>query len=540
VFQVPTRELADTVERIESVRDPVPRARRSISRPRASLTRRPGGGSCAGPADAATCDNPGMAATRTDGRLAPKRPALARLLISRSSRLSALVASAVLVVGSTLLVGAVTPSVPVRSAGVFYLLAVLGASSVYGLWWGLATSLASALAFNFFFLPPEHTLVINSSSDWLALAAFAVTAVVTSDLAGRERAGRAEAARRAEEAGLGERLATVIATAPNLDDALAGLGDQAARTLGATTGVIVRGVSPSRAAGVLALELNGRPIGELRLSGGDPAVADSPAAGRVARQLAGLIALGEERERRMREEVNARALQRSDELKTALLRAVSHDLRSPLQAISAAAGGLHFAALDDEEQELLDTIGAESGRMSRMIENLLDLSRLAAGALPRAADWLDPRELVEAAMGELFRGESQERVRVVPAPGVPLIHGDGPQLQRVVVNVIENALKFSPKDTVVDVRVAQRGAFVDIAVSDCGLGVGAADAERIFEPFSRGTRTGEVPGSGLGLAIARGLARANGGELRLLPAEGLSGGATFVLTLPATGAGAGS
>ena len=475
-----------------------------------------------------------MAATRTDGRLAARRPALSRLRETRSSRLSALAVSAVLVVASTLLVAALTPSVPVRSAGVFYLLAVLGASSVYGLWWGLATSLASTLAFNFFFLPPEHTLVINSSSDWLALAAFGVTAVVTSDLAGRERAGREEAAARAEEARLGERLATVIATAPNLDDALAGLGDQAARTLGAKSGVIVRGVSPSRGAGVLPLELNGRPIGELRLSGSDPALAGSPAAGRVARQLAGLIALGEERERRMREEVNARALQRSDELKTALLRAVSHDLRSPLQAISAAAGGLHFAALDDEEQELLDTIGAESGRMSRMIENLLDLSRLTAGALPPAADWLDPRELVEAAVAELFRGGPRERVRVRLEPDVPLVHGDGPQLQRVVVNVIENALKFSAKDDPVDVRVAQRGDFVDIAVSDRGAGVDAADAERIFEPFSRGSRPGDVPGTGLGLAIARGLARSNGCELRLAPAGG-EGGATFVLTLPATG-----
>ena len=476
-----------------------------------------------------------MAATRTDGRLSTNRPASARLRDWRSSRRSAFVVTTALVVASTLLVGALTPHVPVRSAGVFYLLAVLGASSVFGLWWGLATSLASALAFNFFFLPPEHTLVINSSSDWLALAAFAATAVVTSDLAARERAGREEAARRAEEARLGERLATVIATAPNLDDALAGLGDQAARTLGATTGVIVRGVSPTPRAGVLPLELNGRPIGELRLSGGDPGLESSPAAQRIARQLAGLIVLGEERERRMREEVNTRALKRSDELKTALLRAVSHDLRSPLQAIAVAAGGLHFAALDDEEQELLDTIGAESGRMSRMIENLLDLSRLTAGALRPAADWLDPRELVEAGVAELFRGEPQGRVRVELAPDVPLVHGDGPQLQRVVVNVIENALKFSPADRPVDVRVAPRGELVEVAVSDHGTGVSADDAERIFEPFARGAGSGDVAGSGLGLAIARGLARSNGGELRLAPSDG--NGATFILTLPAASRG---
>ena len=220
----------------------------------------------------------------------------------------------------------------------------------------------------------------------------------------------------------------------------------------------------------LPLELNGRLIGELRLTGGAPELRSSAASMRVARQLAGLIALGEERERRIREQVNAEALLRSDELKTALLRAVSHDLRSPLQAISAASGGLRFAALDDDEQELLDTIGAESGRMSRMIENLLDLSRLNAGALPPAPDWLDPRELVEAAVAELFRGEPNARIRVEVAADVPLVRGDGPQLQRAVVNVLENALKFSGADQDVEVGIARRGDAVEIAVRDRGPG----------------------------------------------------------------------
>jgi len=180
------------------------------------------------------------------------------------------------------------------------------------------------------------------------------------------------------------------------------------------------------------------------------------------------------------------------------------------------------------------TIGTESGRMSRMIENLLDLSRLTAGALAPAADWLDARELVEAAVAELFRGEPQERVRVRTAPDVPLVHGDGPQLQRVVVNVVENALKFSPVERPVDVLIAPSEGGVEIAVSDQGPGVAADDAERIFEPFARSDRTAEAAGSGLGLAIARGLARANGGELRVAdPVDGR--GATFSLSLPAGG-----
>ena len=109
---------------------------------------------------------------------------------------------------------------PVRSAGVFYLVAVLAISSIYGLWLGIATSLASAVAYNFFFLPPAHTLTISSSGDWLALAAFAVTALVTSHLASRERAEAEQATRRAAEAELGERLATLIANGSQLQAAL--------------------------------------------------------------------------------------------------------------------------------------------------------------------------------------------------------------------------------------------------------------------------------------------------------------------------------
>ena len=167
-----------------------------------------------------------------------------------------------------------------------------------------------------------------------------------------------------------------------------------------------------------------------------------------------------------------------------------------------------------------------------MIENLLDLSRLNAGALPPATDWLDPRELVEAAVAELLRGEPQTRIRVEVAADVPLVRGDGTQLQRVVVNVVENALKFSEGGQDVEVTIAPRGDVVEVAVRDHGPGVASEDAERIFEPFARGGRTRDVPGSGLGLAIARGLAVANGGELRL-SAETGSEGSTFVLELPA-------
>ena len=125
--------------------------------------------------------------------------------------------------------------------------------------------------------------------------------------------------------------------------------------------------------------------------------------------------------------MQAEALSRSNELKTALLRAVSHDMRSPLMAITTAAGGLRYADLADDDRELLETITDQSERMSRMIENLLDLSKLQAGAVAARADWLDPRELVEASADELQRRQPDDHpLQLHFAPDLPLVRGTPP------------------------------------------------------------------------------------------------------------------
>ena len=478
--------------------------------------------------------------TLTEGDRTPPRPALAgsRVRELAGSRLAAPGMALLLVAASTAMVELVTPTVPYDAGGVIYLVGVLGVSSIYGLWWGLATSLASALAFNFFFLPPQHTLVINSSSDWAALAAFALTALVTSNLASRARRERDEAARRAAEARLSESFATLIADSDELAAVLPTLASQASRALGASDGVIHRGSPspPERRRSVLTLDFNGRWMGELRLIDVPPGALDDPAAARIGRSLAGLIALGEERERRLQQQVQAEALARSNELKTALLRAVSHDMRSPLMAITTAAGGLRYAGLDADDRELLETITDQSARMNRMIENLLDLSKLQAGVVAPHADWLDPRELVEASADELQRNQPGGRsFQLRFAPDLPLVRGDASQLQRVIVNLLENARKFSPPDAPVQVEVSATPRIARIAVQDSGPGVPEEEAERIFEPFYRSPSQREAPGSGLGLAIARGLAEANGCRLAVTrPAEG---GSRFTLEVPVPAAG---
>jgi two-component system sensor histidine kinase KdpD len=444
---------------------------------------------------------------------------------------AAMVIAAASVAACTVVVAVLTPTVPVRSAGVFYLVAVLAISSLYGLWLGLATSLVSALAFNFFFLPPLHTFTISSSGDWLALAAFALAALVTSQLAARERAEAEQATRRAAEAELGERLATLIANGSQLQTALPLLGRQAARALGARDGGIHLGppAQSGQAGRAVPIELDGRRLGELRLIDAPAGVAGSADAARIGRMLAGLIVLGQEREQRLANEVESEALRRSNELTTALLRTVSHDFRSPLTAISTAAEGLRFAVLEGDERELVDTIAEQSGRLSRLVTNLLDLSRLESGAAVPAAEWVDVRDLVDAAVADV-RANADVPARVEHEADLPLVRVDAAQLQRVLVNLLENAAKFSPPGTPVRISAAARSGRVTVSVADGGPGVPDSERAHIFRPFYRGPG-GRQPGSGLGLAIARGLATANGATLTLEPADGP--GATLTVSIPA-------
>jgi two-component system, OmpR family, sensor histidine kinase KdpD len=446
------------------------------------------------------------------------------------SQPAAMVIAAASVAACTVVVALLTPTVPVRSAGVFYLVAVLAISSLYGLWLGLATSLVSAVAFNFFFLPPQHTLTISSSGDWLALAAFALAALVTSQLAARERAEAEQATRRAAEAQLGERLATLIATGSRLQAALPLLGRQAARALGARDGGIHLGPPAESATQgrTVPIELDGERLGELRLIDAPAGVAGSADAARIGRVLAGLIVLGQEREQRLANEVEAEALRRSNELTTALLRTVSHDFRSPLTAISTAAEGLRFAELDGDERELVDTIAEQSGRLSRLVTNLLDLSRLESGAAVPAAEWVDVRDLIDAAVADV-RATAEVDAEVEHEPGLPLVRVDATQLQRVLVNLLENAAKYSPPGQPVRISAGARGGRVTVSVADHGPGVPESARAHIFRPFYRGP--GDEPGSGLGLAIARGLATANGATLTLEPPDGA--GATLTVSIPA-------
>ncbi len=267
-------------------------------------------------------------------------------------------------------------------------------------------------------------------------------------------------------------------------------------------------------------------VGTLYMS--DREEADLAIRRRVLPALASLLAVATEQEQLQAEALETEALRRSDTVKTAVIRAVSHDLRTPLATMTTALGGLagDAGALDERSRaELLDTLELELERLTRLVDNLLDLSKLQAGAAAPMPEVLSADELAASALDGLA---DSERVQLLVPDDVPPVRVDAVQVQRVLANLLENALRVTPVGEPVSLRVTATRKELLVRVVDRGPGVPESERERIFEPFHTGAGTGG--GAGLGLAIARGFAAANGGRLWVESHEGQ--GATFTLALP--------
>ncbi len=424
---------------------------------------------------------------------------------------------------------------PTVSLSVVYLPAVLLVSTYWGLALGLVASLVSAAAFNFFHLPPTGRFTLADSRNWVALAAFVVVAVVSSTIAELARARALEAERRRREADLAAALARELLQGEDTGDALASAARRVAEALGLSSAAIVPG-SAEGDERRLALGLpggDGRPLATLLVPAGLPADTEQRLREQVAPALAALVAIAQRRDAMQAQRVETEALRRSDDIKTALLRAVSHDLRSPLTAVVAAGHALGGGSLTEAERaELSAAVVSEGTRLAGLVDNLLDLSRLQAGAAAPRADWVSIEDLVAAAAEGDGSPDGRVEVRLTVDPDVPEVRADAAQLERAFANLLENARRYAG-DAPVSVHARRSGLRVVVHVVDQGPGIAAAEQERIFEPFYRG-RGGRSPGghggSGLGLAIVKGFVEANGGTIavRSLPGQGTS----FQVSLP--------
>lgn len=416
--------------------------------------------------------------------------------------------------------------VPVVSTGVVYMLAVLLVSSRWGLWLGLLTSVLSAAAFNFFHLPPTGRFTIASEENWVALAIFLVVAAVTSKLADAARAREAEAEGRRREADLTAEMARLLLGGAEVEESLRLVGQRIAQIFDLpSVEVEPSWIGSDRRRRAVPLIVEGSRTGTLLVPARTDAAVLDALQDRVVPALETLLTAAQEREELESQVIETKALRRSNVVKTTLLRSVSHDLRSPLTAIATAAGGLESETLsEDERRELVSVISTESARLERLVQNLLDLSKLQAGGADPNADWCSVEELVRSA------------VEAGPAPAagfdvdldddLPLVNVDAAQLDRALANVMENSVRFA-SDEPVTIRGRTSGRSVVLRISDHGPGIAKEELERVFEPFHRSAERGG--GSGLGLAIARGFLEANGGRIR---AESLPGqGTSFVIQL---------
>ncbi len=462
----------------------------------------------------------------------------------------------------------IRPAINATDAALVYLLVILAVAAITEFGPAACACLAATLLLNYNFLPPYGTLTIADPANWFALFTFLTTAAVTSRLVTTARLRSAEAGARAAEASrlhdFGRWLLTVtrpseahaqilIAIRGMLvpDDLgyVAWAADGPRWTPEDALPAAVRRLLPAAeptgsvvrvavgAGSLLLLPLRGsRPLQAVAAYYEEPARIPPDA---TLAALASLTALALERVRLLDEAMQAEVVRKSEALKTALLSSVSHDVRTPLSAARIAATALQDPAVwkdADMRLELLATLEEATVSLNRAIGNLLYMSRIEAGELNLARRPCTASEIVAAAIEVIGPRRLGERLRVEFAPDTPAVAGDAGLLGTAVANLIDNALKYSPAASPVELRADPGGVNVRISVLDRGPGVPAGEEEAVFAAFRRGParrhRAPDEPGGvGLGLSIVRGLVDAHGGTAALSPRPG--GGTVATLTLPA-------
>lgn len=454
---------------------------------------------------------------------------------------------------------------------VVYLIAVLGVSVWAGRGEGILGSLLSFVAFDFFLVEPRFTLTISDPNEWVALLAFLVVSVVTSHLAVTQRERLLEAEAREREARMLHDLTDLLAGA-SFPDALKAVGERLRIELEAEAVTIAigdegglieraeagtvdgrsalravpgamnvlgegrqasasRSGTPGRWVRVLPAyrPRGGQPRNVARVSirHGDELLgqlqvkwrSEMSIGTRDARLLdtaAGQLAVAIERERLRARAMDAEVVRRTSDLKSALLDAVSHDLRTPLSSIIGAAGSLLQSDVSwgpDERLEFLETIEQEAERLNRIVGNLLDLSRIQGGTLVPARDWHDPTLVLRETLHRLTTLTREHRLVVDVPDELPPVFIDPVEIDQVVANLVENAVKYSPPGGEISVTAEVTDGELRVSVADDGPGVASEALPRLFEPFYRAPATRAVRGSGMGLAVARGLVSAHGGRI---------------------------
>lgn len=465
----------------------------------------------------------------------------------------------------------------VQNLSLFFLLAVIGSAVLHGFGPSLLASLLSLAAYNFFFLPPLYTFTIGDPSNILALLFFLVVALVTSRLTARVReqaeVARAMARATAQLSAFARKLAgigteddllwaashqvalmlrvRVVVLLPDGEGRLsvaAGYppddrvpeADLAAAQWAFENGKVAGRGSPTLpGTGRLFLPLRTERavLGVVGIDRDEPGPILTPDGRRLLDALLDQTAVALERVRLVRDIEQARLAGETERLRSAMLTSLSHDLRTPLAAIIGTATTMRDCApaLSAADRDgLLDTLLAEAERMSRFVRNLLDMTRLEAGAVAARREATDLADVVSGARRRAAAILAGHAVALDLAPDLPMVLGDHLLLEQALFNVLDNAAKYAPPGSRVTVAARRHGSMVRLSVADEGPGLPDGDAERVFDKFYRvQARDHRTAGTGLGLAICRGFMEAMGGTATARDRDDGRPGAVFELSLPA-------
>lgn len=461
----------------------------------------------------------------------------------------------VAVAGTTALVYFSQGFLDTSTIALIYLLPVGITTAAFGQGAGILAAITSFLAFNYFFVPPLFTFRVLHLRNLVSLVVFLVVAVVTNQLVGRSRRGLEVATEREHEATRLYELSAALMGLTNLEEIAQVVSRQ-----------VMIAFRPEHLETQLRVDPAGRTV-RIHLPASVPAPQDRPSLALPVQGTGGLlgeislwtkrnglgapqekllfamatqVALALERTRLGQAENRAKVLEQSDALKSALLSSVSHELRSPLATIKAAASSLHTEAVDWDSaarKELLAAIEEEADQLNQLVGNLLDMSRIEAGSVTPQRNWNVLAEIVRSVMVRMRNASSKHTVSLDVSEDLPLVAVDFVMIEQVFANLLSNSIKYSPEGTTIAISAHPRDAeWMMVEVRNQGPPLAPDDLSHVFEPFHRVTAAERVTGTGLGLSICKGLVEAHGGRIW---AENVPGGLAFKFTLPLTWGGRG-
>ncbi len=497
----------------------------------------------------------------------PNSETRGRLASFGSQGIGGYVFSLLVVIAATALGLVLFPFLDPTNIALIYLLAVVLCATTWGLGPSVFASIVAVLALDALFVPPYGLFSISGAQDLLTLGVFLCIAVVISQLGARIRSQAQAAQRREEQTAALYALTRDIALAQDtsgiLDAAVKQIGEvfdvQAVVLLPGADGKLQSSAElrldetewraaqsvfeqvhaagsgtisfPGAALTFLPLETAQGTLGVLGLRPRGPRIVLTADQRRLLETFAGQIAIALEHEKLSTQAEQAKLLEATDRFRSALLSSISHDLRTPLASIMGSVTSL----LDEGAQiaaaarrDLLVTIQEEGARLNRLVGDLLSMTRLESGALKPQRDWHSLEEVVGAALAH--RGTDGSELQLCLEPDLPLAPFDFVLIEQVLLNLLDNAFKFSPPGAAVEITAVADGEFLRVSVADNGKGIPVDELERVFDKFYRASQNVGMPGTGLGLSICKGIVEAHGGRIWAERREG--GGTRVTFTLP--------